>query len=274
MPCLGALLVIVAMRLGGTDQGHGLPPASEPIHQAFAFSKEYRSGEFALQEYAPSFETQTSPIKRQEHLQPYSPEEGAAPKPLPQQEQLPHTTTAVPPVPNEVGMPPAESRVRTVSYEPDVKVTHYGTRFSGRKLGCGDGLYASEDLTIVAVASDRNKQWRCGFLMEICGEGGCIIGMRLDTCPGCGTNHVDLTEEGLDAVCGKNKGVCQASLRVYAPTDCMIPEGIPADGLPVPQPEADRLLTGMMAVATPDLAGVLLEWSSGAKSKSCRAVGP
>jgi hypothetical protein len=79
----------------------------------------------------------------------------------------------------------------TVSYEPDVKITHYGTRFSDRTLGCGDGTYSSHDKTIVAVATSRNKQWRCGALMEICGPGGCIIGVRQDSCPGCGTNHLD-----------------------------------------------------------------------------------
>jgi hypothetical protein len=156
----------------------------------------------------------------------------------------------------------------TVEEATEVKVTHYGTRFTGRMLGCGDGTYASHDVTIVAVSPDRNKQWRCGYLLEICGEGGCIVGVRQDTCPGCDTNHVDLTEQGLDLVCGLDRGVCSASVRVFA-ADCMIPEGVSATRAPVPADEAGRLLAVVQASAVPERLGELQEWTSGARSQSC-----
>jgi hypothetical protein len=164
---------------------------------------------------------------------------------------------------------PGGPTLLTVEEATQVKVTHYGTRFSGRTLGCGDGVYASHDVTIVAVSPDRNKQWRCGYLLEICGEGGCIVGVRQDTCPGCGTNHVDLTEQGLDLVCGPDKGVCSASVRVFA-TECMIPEGIPATRVPVPADEAGRLRAVVQASAVPERTVDLQDWTSGARSKSCR----
>jgi hypothetical protein len=174
------------------------------------------------------------------------------------------TDAATPPAPQ------ALEDLVTVDFEPDVKITHYGTRFSGRTLGCGDGTYTSEDVSIIAVPTARNKQWRCGMLMEVCGPNACIVGVRQDTCPGCETNHLDLTEQGLDLVCGPNQGVCRASLRVYA-TDCMIPEGIPATRESVPEPDKTRLLAAMLHHAPPERESLLHELSAGAKARSCAA---
>ncbi|HEY7467821.1 MAG TPA: hypothetical protein VIB47_14105 [Dehalococcoidia bacterium] len=101
---------------------------------------------------------------------------------------------------------------------PDVAVTHYGESFSGRILGCGGGTYASDDAGIIAVGSERNKEWPCGTLMRVCGPGGCLLGQRQDSCGGCDAYHVDLSEEGLYLVCGPGSGVCRASLEVVART--------------------------------------------------------
>jgi hypothetical protein len=161
----------------------------------------------------------------------------------------------------------------TVSHEPDVKITHYGTRFNGGQLGCWGGPYTSEDISIIAVAPSRNKQWRCGMLMNVCGPGGCIVGVRQDTCPGCETNHLDLSEEGLDAVCGPDKGVCRASVSVYA-VGCMIPEGIEAAREPVPAPESSRLRDALAAESLAHRSAELLYQASGAMSKSCRQPPP
>jgi hypothetical protein len=50
----------------------------------------------------------------------------------------------------------------------------------------------------------------------------------------------------------------------------MIPEGIPATRGPVSQYEADRLLKDALASANPERTAELREWTSGARSKSCR----
>jgi hypothetical protein len=123
-------------------------------------------------------------------------------------------------------------------------------------------------VTIVAVSTERNKQWRCGMLLHVCGPGGCIVGVRQDTCPGCETNHLDLTESGLDAVCGAGQGVCRATVSVYAAV-CMIPENIEATRQPVPAPDGRQLIETMTAQSPAHRIDSLIQLSSGAMSKSC-----
>lgn len=57
--------------------------------------------------------------------------------------------------------------------------------------------------------------------MRICGPGGCLIAERQDACPGCGPYHVDLSEQGLDLVCGPGSGVCKASVEAFA-AECQV----------------------------------------------------
>lgn len=93
-----------------------------------------------------------------------------------------------------------------------VKVTHYGTSFNGRPLGCSSphgGTYRSEDSTIVAVPwrrgnayPSRDHEWKCGTRFRITGPGGSIIAKRRDSCGGCSRNHLDLSESANMAVCG------------------------------------------------------------------------
>lgn len=80
--------------------------------------------------------------------------------------------------------------------------THYGESYNGGTLGCGTGYYSSNNPDIVAVSPYRYQEWPCGTVFEICGEGGCIFATRHDACPGCGANHLDLSESGSQAVCG------------------------------------------------------------------------
>src|SRR5690606_37272122 len=81
-------------------------------------------------------------------------------------------------------------------------VTHYGEAYNGSILGCGTGYYSSDNPTIVAVGPALYAQIPCGTLLQICGEGGCIVGQRQDACPGCSPVLFDLSESAFAAVCG------------------------------------------------------------------------
>jgi len=91
--------------------------------------------------------------------------------------------------------------------------THYGERFNGQTMACG-GTYQSNDPDIVAVAYPaRNLDWPCGTRLRITGPGGTLETMRTDSCPGCGPNHVDLSEAGSLIVCGR-VGNCDIRIEV------------------------------------------------------------
>jgi hypothetical protein len=101
----------------------------------------------------------------------------------------------------------------------EIKVTHYGIDYNGLTLGCGNGYYTSENETIVAVGPERHSEWPCGTPLQICGPYGCISASRQDACPGCSANVLDLSEAGIDRVCGDNASVCNAQVveMEYAP---------------------------------------------------------
>lgn len=83
------------------------------------------------------------------------------------------------------------------------EVTHYGIGFQGSQMGCpGSGRYDTNDTTIVAVGPSQYWQWPCGTGFYISGPNGSIWATRQDSCPGCGTNHLDLSEAGMLTVCG------------------------------------------------------------------------
>jgi hypothetical protein len=93
-------------------------------------------------------------------------------------------------------------------------VTHYGEAYNGSVLGCGTGLYESDNPTIVAVGPELYSEIPCGTLLQICGDGGCIVAQRQDACPGCAPILFDLSEAAFAAVCGAPSGVCAATVSV------------------------------------------------------------
>jgi hypothetical protein len=117
--------------------------------------------------------------------------------------------------------PPLESEPRAeealIPLGPVVAaiVTHYGAHYNGQTLGCGTGVYDSDDATIIAVGPARDRQWSCGTLIQVCGTVGCIMALRQDSCPGCDANHVDLSEAGITAVCGEGVSLCDVHLQVF-----------------------------------------------------------
>jgi hypothetical protein len=122
-------------------------------------------------------------------------------------------------------------------------VTHYGENFNGRKLGCSKlGYYASDDPSIVAVSPERAAEMPCGTLLEVCGPGGCQVMARKDTCPGCSAFVFDLSEAGIDKVCGVGVGVCRTTVtKVAACENFSLAMPQPAPLLVEPPDEATQL---------------------------------
>lgn len=121
---------------------------------------------------------------------------------------LEHVTSAV--RPPQAVTPPMHSLV-----------THYGEQYNGQILGCGNGYYASDNPTIVAVGPEWEGQMPCGTLLQICGAGGCIVAQRQDSCPGCSPILFDLSESAFATVCGVPSGVCNATVSIVQPCDGM-----------------------------------------------------
>lgn len=81
------------------------------------------------------------------------------------------------------------------------KVTHYGESYQGQQLGCPDtGLYDSRNPII--IAANPSSGYACGDRILVIGPAGALVGIHVDTCPGCGPNHLDLSEAGIEIVCG------------------------------------------------------------------------
>jgi hypothetical protein len=95
----------------------------------------------------------------------------------------------------------------------DIIATHYGVAYNGRTLGCGTGYYTSDNISILAVGPSRNSEWPCGTLLQICGPLACNLVTRHDACPGCSRNVVDLSEAGLDLLCGYQTSTCRVTIQ-------------------------------------------------------------
>lgn len=81
-------------------------------------------------------------------------------------------------------------------------VTHYGEQFNGQTMACG-GIYSSDRLDIAAVAyPSRTYEWPCGTRFVVSGPAGVLEVQRTDSCPGCASNQLDLSESGMLRVCG------------------------------------------------------------------------
>jgi len=96
-------------------------------------------------------------------------------------------------------------------------VTRYGRSYNGHSLGCRTGLYASEDPSVIAVGPAREGEWPCGTPLRVCGAAGCIVGYRQDGCPGCGPSHLDLSEAGINVVCGLGADICRVQIERLVP---------------------------------------------------------
>lgn len=118
------------------------------------------------------------------------------------------------------GVPAASQPVHSTGSSVAGIVTHYGESYNGGTLGCGnygnalaksrlyggvgDGIYRSSDPTIAAALQlpDGTRAYACGAVLDIVGSAGGIRVVVGDTCPGCAWNHIDLSEAGIEAVCG------------------------------------------------------------------------
>lgn len=69
-------------------------------------------------------------------------------------------------------------------------------------MGCG-GLYDPTDTTIIAVDPSLYSIYPCGAsLIVVAPTGNYVIGHRVDSCPGCKKNQIDLSEAGITQLCG------------------------------------------------------------------------
>jgi hypothetical protein len=91
--------------------------------------------------------------------------------------------------------------------------TRYGQSYENSPLGCPaytlpagrpDRLYHSADPEILAAPPARYREWECGQGLYIVNpqNGRRLYVVRMDSCPGCSVNHVDLSEAGMAFLCG------------------------------------------------------------------------
>jgi hypothetical protein len=91
--------------------------------------------------------------------------------------------------------------------------TRYGTSYENSPLGCPaytlpagrpDRLYHSSDPQILAAPPARYREWECGQGLWIVNpkNGRRLYVVRVDSCPGCGPMHVDLSEAGMAYLAG------------------------------------------------------------------------
>ncbi len=118
----------------------------------------------------------------------------------------------------------------------DGVATHYGVAYAGSTLACG-GVYDPADPAIIAVGPPHNSDWPCGANLGICGDSGCIVGARADSCPGCGQDEVDLSEAGIALACGPDASVCDVKIEsvVAIPIDVADPAAAQPVGGEPPQ---------------------------------------
>jgi hypothetical protein len=98
-----------------------------------------------------------------------------------------------------------------VGYETGESCGHPGTPCG---LGCTGEPYRSGDASIVAVGAVLNAVAPCGTPIQVCGAAGCIDGVRVDSCGGCTGYWVDLSEAGIESVCGVGAGSCDVTIAV------------------------------------------------------------
>ena len=92
-------------------------------------------------------------------------------------------------------------------------VSRYADSLEGSPLGCSQyGVYDPDNQLIIAVSAAYHLQWPCGTQLQVCGPSACIVGVRADSCPGCGPAQIDMSRAGVLAVCGNATG-CAVTIR-------------------------------------------------------------
>ena len=80
--------------------------------------------------------------------------------------------------------------------------THYGESYHGQRMGCTGAPYDTNDPTIVAVGPANYARWPCGATLIITGPTNIPLQVtRQDSCPGCHSTMIDLSEAGILIVC-------------------------------------------------------------------------
>lgn len=83
--------------------------------------------------------------------------------------------------------------------------TYYHPSLTGNNLGCTQphgGKYWPWDDSIAAIGPSNYANYPCGTRIIVHGPAGSHIVTRRDSCPGCGHNHIDLSEAAIQLVCG------------------------------------------------------------------------
>jgi hypothetical protein len=81
----------------------------------------------------------------------------------------------------------------------------YWDGLAGNYFACSSyGTYNPNNPLIVAVSYGRAAEWPCGTELQVCGvaSGACLTVVRVDICPGCLINHIDLSAAGFSYLCG------------------------------------------------------------------------
>lgn len=121
--------------------------------------------------------------------------------PTPTPTAIATATSTATPTPTATPVPPTPTPVPV----PDKFIaTRYGESYNGSPMGCvGSGTYSSNNVGILAAPPALYGDWPCGTKLQVCYQGTCIQVTRTDSCPGCGANHVDLSEAGTGTLCGQ-----------------------------------------------------------------------
>jgi hypothetical protein len=140
----------------------------------------------------------------------------------PTETPVPPTATPTPP-PTATPTPlPSPTPTRTprpsATANPDAIpgiASVYWDGLAGNPFSCsGYGTYNPENPLIVAVSYGRAGEWPCGTELQVCGvaSGACLNMIRVDICPGCLLNHIDLSAAGFQYLCG-NATPCGVTIR-------------------------------------------------------------
>ena len=138
----------------------------------------------------------------------------------PEPTATPEATSTAIPEPTATPQATATPLPTPIHYECCLKATRYGENYNGQPFGCYDlvrgvpvGVYSSDDPTILAAPPARYGEWPCGTEIEICSNVTCLTVWRVDSCPGCVRDHIDLSESGIETLCGYRCDLVPGGLR-------------------------------------------------------------